>query len=128
MEETPRLRLLKTFAMSVLLIGAAVSLVLVIQAGHKNHSFILPALFVIWVLSPYAGLIFTTRASKIWPARSGAILYSLIIVIAICSLAGYSGLLSPAGAKPAGVFLIIPLLSWVTMAIAIPFLRSRKVK
>ena len=39
------------------------------------------------------------------------------VFIAICSAVGYPGLISPAGMKPAFIFLAIPLISWILMSI-----------
>jgi uncharacterized membrane protein len=128
MKKIPTLVLLKTASRLVLLIGTAVSLFLVIHAGHKNASVILPLLFVIWVLSPYIGLLITIRISKVWQASSRTILHYLVISFTICCVIAYSGILTPSDVKPAAIFLITPLLLWVAIAITIPVLRSHKAK
>jgi hypothetical protein len=42
-------------------------------------------------------------------------LYLYIIIISLASLVIYTGLLSPSGVKPASVFLVLPLLSWLLL-------------
>jgi hypothetical protein len=109
---------LRTVALIVLLGGAVSSLVLVLHAGRNNKSILLPVLFVIWVLSPFIALLFANVVSKRWAVPRRMTLYSLMLVLTLGSLIGYSGILNPPGTKPAGVFLIVPLVSWVLIAIA----------
>jgi hypothetical protein len=48
-----------------------------------------------------------------------------MILLSIGSVVGYSGVLSPAGMKPAFIFLVIPLISWVLIMIIITVTISR---
>jgi len=107
-------------ALLVLMGGAGVSLWLVLRAGSHNGSALLVALFVGWVLSPFAALFIASAVSKTWSVLTRVTLYSLMLFIALGSLVGYSGVLSPPGAKPTGMFLLVPLVSWLLMAIVIP--------
>ena len=107
-------------ALVILIAGAVVSMGLTLQAGRHNKSFILPLMFIGWALSPSIALLVVNSSSARWPVIIRVILYCLMIFIAIGSLVCYSGILSPVGAKPAGVFLIVPLISLLLIAIIIP--------
>jgi hypothetical protein len=79
------------------------------------------ALFTLWVLSPFAALCLADRASKSWPVLTRATLYSLMPVVTLGSLAIYADVaLGPPRPKPASVFLVVPLASWLLIAIAVP--------
>ena len=106
--------------MVILIAGAVVSMGLTLQAGSRNKSFILPLMFVSWVLFPFIALLVVNSMSARWPVTVRVILYFLMIFIAIGLLICYSGILSPVGAQPAGVFLIVPLISLLLIAIFIP--------
>jgi uncharacterized membrane protein len=119
------LDLLRIIALVLLLAGAGASLGLTLYAGRKNNSIILIVLFAMWVLSPFVALILANMISKSWHTLTRVTLYCLILIVTLGSLFGYSGVLSPPGAKPAFVFLIIPLLSWFLMATLMLTVRSR---
>lgn len=102
------------------LVGAMGSLGLMLHAGRNNPSVLLILLFVIWVLSPFLALLVANVISKRWSAYSRSILYWLMLVLTIGSLVSYSGVLSPPGTKPAFVFLVVPLISWLLMVLVIP--------
>lgn len=113
------LNLLHILALAVGLAGALGSLGFVLHAGRNNDSVLLVVLFVIWVLSPFIALIVANLVSMRWPILSRALLYCLIIFITVGSLVCYSGALSFPGKKPAFVFLVVPLLSWIFTVIVI---------
>jgi hypothetical protein len=113
----------------ILLIGGAVgSLYFVLHAGRNNESILLVGLFAIWVLSPFLALIAANTVYRRSSFLTRRVLYALMLIITIGSLIGYTGALSPVGAKPAGVFLIVPFISWLLMAIVIPISRSRSME
>ena len=114
-----RFSLLRTIAVVVVLAGAIGSLGLTLYAGRNNKSVLLIALFFIWVLSPFIGLLVANVFVKRWSDLFRVNLYSLMVILALGSLVAYSGVLSPPGAKPAGVFLIVPLISWLLIVIVI---------
>ncbi len=115
---------LRKLALIVLFAGAVASLLLTLKAGRNNNSVILILLFVGWVLSPFIGLFVANMFSKRWSVTTRVTLYIMMLVISIGAVVGYSGVLSPPGAKPAGVFLIIPLISWLISAMVIPIAAS----
>ena len=97
---------------------------MVLRTGRHNHSVLLVGLFTIWVLSPFMALLAANVVSKRRPALTRVALFSLALVLTLGSLAAYSGAWSPPKAKPAGVFLVVPLISWIVMAIVIPIAAS----
>jgi hypothetical protein len=123
-----KLNLLRLITLGIAACGAVYSLILTIQAGHNNKSVILPILFVIWVLSPFITLIIANISSLRFSVFARRLLYTLMLFITFGSLLGYTRIIAPAGAKPAGVFLIVPLLSWFLMAITYFIVRSKKDK
>jgi hypothetical protein len=103
----------------VIIIGALCSLTLTYYAGRNNKSFLLSLMFMAWVLSPFIVLLLANITFK------GLILnFYLSIIIALSSLICYSGILNPVGMKPAFIFLIVPLVSWVLIIIVIIRLRT----
>jgi len=72
------------------------------------------------VLSPFVALLIAYLKVKRWAVACRFTIYSLIVLLAIGSVIGYSGILSPPGTKNAFVFLIIPFISWLIIAIVIP--------
>ena len=111
-------------ALVVLLAGAGGSLGLMLYAGRNNDSVLLLVLFATWVLSPFIALVAANVVSERWPVLTRVTLYCLILFLTLGSLVSYSGALSPSGTKPAFVFLIVPLISWLLMAIVIPIAAS----
>lgn len=119
MKNILRFGLLRTIAVVVVLAGAVGSLALTLYTGRNNKSFLLIVLFFIWILSPFLALLVANVFAKRWSDLFRMILYSLMIILPLGSLVAYSGVLSPIGAKPAGVFLIVPLVSWLLIVIVI---------
>ena len=76
---------------------------------------------MIWVLSPFVALVFASAVSKPWRASTRATLYTVMLVLTLGSLAVYGDVaFGPARATPAFAFLIVPLVSWLLIAIALP--------
>jgi hypothetical protein len=111
--------LLKAIALTIILIGAVCSLILMFHAGRNNKSVILMTVFAIWVLSPFVGFLIANRISKPWPILSRLTFYWLTIILTIASLVVYSGVLNPPGTKAGFIFLVIPATSWALMLIVI---------
>lgn len=110
---------LRILALIVLLIGAIGSLGFMFIAGRNQNSVILLVLFMIWVLSPFVGLIVAAKISKKWTVLTRLALYWLMLVLSIGSLIIYSGII-PVGTKTAFKFLVVPLISWLLIMIVIP--------
>jgi hypothetical protein len=110
-----RFSLLRTIAVVAVSAGAVGSLALMFHAGRNNRSAILMALFFIWVVSPFIGVLLANVFAKRWSVFFRVTLYILMIVLSLGSLVAYRGVLSPAEVKPTAVFLIVPLISWLVI-------------
>ena len=119
MDKYLRLNILRNVALSVALAGAVGAVIITFQEGRNNPSVLLRLLFVIWVLSPFIAFAITDMVSKRWIFIVRRILYILILVVTVGSLIFYSGVLKPKGVKPAFVFLVVPLVSWILLVILI---------
>ena len=115
MKKTITYRFLHTTAIIVAIVGVIGSLFFMFNAGRHNNSFILLTLFTLWVFSPFAGIFVAIKIADHWPVLTRISLYYLMIVQTIGSLVAYSGAVSPSGTKPAFMFLVFPLLSWLLM-------------
>lgn len=114
------LRLLRTVAHIALLIGAVGSVGFTLWAGQRNPSRLLIVLFVIWVLSPFVALVFASLISKDWSVLTRATLHSVVLILSLVSLVIYGQVvLGPPRAKTAFVFVVVPPLSWLLMALAV---------
>jgi hypothetical protein len=116
--------LLQKSALAALLAGVIGSLHFMFSADRNQKSIILIALFTGWVLSPFLGLYVASGIFKQWSSRNRRSLYILMIVIAIGSLISYSGLWVPPGTKPAFIFLVNPLVSWLLLVTFIMIVRK----
>jgi hypothetical protein len=92
--------------------GAAVSVVFTLYAGRRNSSVLLIALFIVWVASPFGGLAWMERATP----RPGFPWFALLISAASPVLYGYIAL-GPPRKHTAFTFLILPLASWLLIAV-----------
>ena len=119
MKQVPKNTLLRTIAVVVVLAGAVGSLVMTLQAGHKNSSVLLVVLFASWVLSPFIAFLITNVMSRLWNDLNRKTLYYIMIFLPVVSLVSYSGAISPPGMKPAFIFLVVPFISWLFLGIFI---------
>jgi hypothetical protein len=118
--ERGSLGLLRRTAMIAVLPGAAGSLGLMFLAGRHQNSRILLILFAIWVLSPFIALVGANMVSKRWSILTRATLYGVMLVLTLGSLAVYGGVaFGYATAKVGFVFLVVPLASWLLIAIVV---------
>jgi hypothetical protein len=112
------LHLLRGVALVAVVAGAVGSLGLMLRAGHPP--LFLRVLFAIWVLSPFVALLVANVVSKRWSFITRATLYSVILFLTVGSLAIYGNVaFGPPRPKPAFVFLVVPLGSWLLMTIAV---------
>jgi hypothetical protein len=113
------LDLLHAVALIAVVAGAAGSVGLMLRAGHPP--LFLRVLFVIWVLSPFMALLLADKVSKRWSLITRATLHSVMLIVTLGSLVIYGGAaLRPPASKPAFLFLVVPLGSWLLMAIVVP--------
>ena len=97
--------------------GAVGSVGLTLYAGRHNPSRLLVALFAIWVLSPFLAVTIASRRSS---AFARGPLYSMSPILTVGSLAMYlHPAWRPSGSAPAFVFLVVPLVSWLLIAIVV---------
>ena len=114
------LGLLRRATPIAVLAGAAGSLGLMFYAGRRQNSRILLLLFAIWVLSPFIALLWANVVSKRWSILTRATLYSVMLVLTLGSLAIYGAVaFGYATAKVGFVFLVVPLSSWLLIAIGV---------
>ena len=125
-KETSNQNFIRTIALISVVAGAIGSLYFMFNAGRNQKSIFLIILFTGWVLSPFAALFFTNKIVKHRKVSAHALLYWFMIIITIVSLVAYSGIFIPPGTKPAFIFLVVPLFSWVLMVTF--FLVTRKIK
>jgi membrane-associated HD superfamily phosphohydrolase len=111
---------LRKIALILVLTGAVVSLILTFHTGRKNNALILTLLFAVWVLSPYIAFLMSDVISKSWSVLCRSALYCLMVVLTLVSLLFYSGILRLPRVKPAFVFIVVPLISWILLVILIP--------
>jgi glucose dehydrogenase len=114
------LRGLRAAALIAMLAGAIGSVGFVFYYGRRNPSRLLIVLFAVWVLSPFVALLAANATSTRWPARTRAMLYGVMLVIAVGSLAIYANVtLGPPRAQGAFAFVIVPPLSWLLSGVAV---------
>ena len=103
-----------------LAVGAAGSVALTLYFGRNNSHYVLTALFVFWVLGPFAVLAFADWLSTRWPNPVRRAIHRLMFTLTLVSLAGYSvGAFRPLKAQPAAVFLVVPVACYLLMAIVV---------
>ena len=100
------LRGLALVAASTGLLG---SLALMLYGFRRNPSVILLALFVIWVSSPFVAMLLTTVLAKRWTTFPHAILYVVMLIVSLGSLALYATHVVRPITTPFGApFILIP--------------------
>jgi hypothetical protein len=119
--EAGRFRVLRAAALAFALAGAAGAVGLTLYAGRHNNSLILRLIFVVWALAPFVAAAWANVVSIRWPVLTRATLHVLTLVLTLSSLAIYAavsfGLLK---AKIGTFVLLVPLASWLLMAIVVP--------
>ncbi len=109
--------------------AAAGSVAITMYAGRQNPSRLLVAAFVVWVVSPFVALSVAHGAARRWTMSLRTVLYAVMLVVALASLALYGArLMWPPRAQAAFVFVVLPPASWAFAAIvlAAPLVRRWK--
>jgi hypothetical protein len=110
--------LLRSAAVLAALGGAAGSIALMLRVARPP--LLLMAMFIVWVLSPFAGLLWLLLVSKSWPRMIRVTLYGLTAILTVGSLAIYGHPdWRPPGTRPAFIFLTFPLASWLLIGFAV---------
>lgn len=110
------MRFLRAAALLAQVVGAVGSLAVMFYIGRRQQSLALIALFTGWVVSPFAALLWAERASKDERAVDRAVHYVVMLVVSLISLGLYGSVLVTQPAKPAAMFLLVPLGSWLLIA------------
>lgn len=112
---------LRAVSLVAVVAGAVASLGLMFRAGQRTPCFLL-VLFTIWVVSPFVALLWANIVSKRWSVVTRATLYGVTLVVALGPLATYGELivLRPPGSRSTPLFVLVPPVSCVLMAIVIP--------
>jgi len=106
--------------MIAVLAGAAGSICFWFHAS-RHPPLLIVLLFLIWVLSPFAMLVLADAVSRRWSVLTRATLYIVMLVVALGSLAIYGDdALGHRTTKAAFVYVIVPPVSWLLTAIAVP--------
>jgi len=110
------------------LVGAAGSVGAMLRVGYRNDAAIptlLLVLFTGWVVSPFLAMLAADRVSGRWAAPTRTMLHRLMLLVPLASLASYGYVaLSPPRPKPAATFLLVPLGSWLLLAITLSIARA----
>jgi hypothetical protein len=108
----------RTVAELLTLVGAVVSLGLMLWVGHRNSSVVLIAIFIVWVTSPFVMLLWAHRAAKGWPPAREELVRRVAISVSLGSVFVYAATAFLMHlAKPAGPFLFVPFASWCIIAL-----------
>jgi hypothetical protein len=120
MRGTGFLNVLHRVALIAMMAGAAGSVTLMLYAGRHQGSRVLIALFGIWVLSPFVAGVVASSASKRREVVTRAAIYLVLVVVTLGSLAIYGDVaLGYTKAKVGFIFLVVPLTSWLLIAVAV---------
>jgi hypothetical protein len=111
------LGLLRAATLIAVVCGAAGSIAFLFHASQRRPP-LLMAIFVIWVLSPFMALLLADTVSKRWSVVTRVALYSVMLILALGSLAIYEDdALRPRRAQAAFVYVAVPPASWLLFAI-----------
>ncbi len=111
---------LRAAALIAVVVGAAGSVGLLLRAGQRAPRLLL-ILMAIWVLSPFIALVLANVVSKRWSSLTRATLYGVMLAVTLGSLAIYGDdAMGHRRAQAAFVFVLVPPVSWLLIAIAVP--------
>jgi hypothetical protein len=106
----------RVVVLAVVVAAAVGSLVFMFRMGGRNPSVLLVALFAGWVLSPFVGACVLTMAGKGLSAAGQVSILVVSLIIAAGALALYGGAIAVVGTRPAFLYLMVPLASWLLLA------------
>ena len=99
--------------------GAGGSLVFLLHAG-RSPALVLVLIMSAWVLSPFAALAVAGAISTRWSAPTRSALSWVMLALPLGSLVVYGvDFLHPPAVQRAFVFVVVPPVSWLLIAVAI---------
>jgi len=104
---------LRAVARTVLAVGAAGSLALMISAGRHNRSIVLILLFIGWVSSPFIALAVLDRWTMRWSPTTRSVFYWLMAAAAAGSLGVYVFDALRPRPQAAFFYVLVPPATWV---------------
>ena len=108
----------RAVAVTATVCGAVATLICVAKVGHRNSSLLLPLLFVLWDLSPFAAMLLLQVRSARWDSRARTRMYIATAFLSLVSAARYAIVaFGPPRPRIASTFLVVPLVSWLVIAI-----------
>jgi len=120
-------RTLRMVALFSVVVGAFGSLASTYIVGRHNSSVVLIALFTVWVSSPFIANTCMYVAFQRASAPAQLMFYSTALAISLGSLAIYGDVaLGAPKIRPALPFLVVPLASWLVVALIAATLLPRK--
>ncbi len=112
-------RVRRVIALLGLALGAAGSLGLMFNAGGRNQPVLL-VLFAGWVFAPFGALALADWRYTQWSDAPRTTLHAAMLIMTFGSVALYSGVIPmPAGSRPAASYLMVPLGSWLLIALVV---------
>ena len=118
--DAERRSLLRAVSRATAVVSAVGSVGLTLWVGRGGSSLLLVVLFVGWVLGPFVGLLVADRVSTRWSPVTRATLYIVMLIVAVASVGVYGDVAVRPRARPAFMFFVTPLCSWLLMLTAIP--------
>jgi len=104
----------RSVALAALLLGAAGVMILMLRAGGRSRPLVLVPLFAAWDISPFVLLWIADRFAESWTRATRTALYSLMVIVAVGSVAYYiADAIWPRPAQPAFLYVIAPPVSWL---------------
>lgn len=118
-DDVRSLVLLRGAGLVAILVGAVGSIAFLFHASEHPPPFLL-ALFVIWILAPFAALGVAHLISKRWSILTRTMLYGVMLVVALGTLAVYGDdALGRRTAHAAFVYVLVPPVSLALVASAL---------
>ena len=113
---------LRAAALIAVLAGAAGSVGLTLSVSQgRDLGFLAVLIFATWVFTPFAALAVAHVVARRWSVHTRTWLYRLMLVLTLGSLAMYVGdALRNPGTQDAFVFVVVPLVSWLLIALVMP--------
>lgn len=118
--ESGFIRILRSVSFLALILGAAGSLFYMFRAGQQTPRLLL-ILFIIWVLSPFAVLLWARQVSRDWAIVTQWTLYWVTLIISGTSPVIYGEWvdIKPVGSANAFLFVAVPPVSLLLITIVL---------